>query len=190
MKKTISQTLVAFIGLSAFHSAIASEWTGHVSGYIGNKTVQEDDWANHDEHGSMGVITDFKQTHWPVSIAIDLFATGNEDSVSGLNQKTYSAQAHIGARKIFHFEDCRIHPYVGGGIALSSIIQKNQTSEGKKEFDDHDVSGWIGTGAYVYVTNSVTVGADLRYSKANVELNEASVDASGTMAGLTLGYHW
>lgn len=190
MKKLISQTVVALIGFGYINSAIASEWTGHVSGYLGNKAIQEDGWANSDEHGAIGIITDFKKTDWPVSIAVDLFATGNEDSVSGLNQKTYSAQAHVGARKIFNFEDCRIHPYVGGGIALSNIIQKNQNSSGKEEFDDNDVSGWIGTGAYIYVTDSVTVGADIRYSKANVELNNQSVNASGTMAGLTVGYSW
>ena len=138
----------------------------------------------------MGVITDFKQENWPVSIAVDLFATGNEDKVSGKDQKTYSGQAHLGLRKVFNIEDCRIHPYVGGGIALSRVFQENKDDSGKEDFEDGDTSGWIGTGAYVYVTDAITIGADLRYSKAKVELNDKSVDASGTMAGITLGYHW
>lgn len=190
MKNTISRTILVLVGSSIMNAAVAQEWTGHLSGYLGNKTIKENNWANNNEHGSMGVITDFKQKDWPVSIAVDLFATGNEDKVKGQNSKTYSAQAHVGIRKVFNFDDCMIHPYVGGGVTLNSFFQKDKDAQGKEEYDDNDTAGWVGTGAYVHLTDSFAMGLDLRYSQAKVKLNNRKVDASGVMGGISVGYHW
>ena len=52
------------------------------------------------------------------------------------------------------------------------------------------IGAWIGGGMYYAATESLNIGFDLRYSKAEVTLFDEDRDAGGFRTGVTVGYHW
>ncbi|MES9852337.1 MAG: opacity family porin [Candidatus Thiodiazotropha sp. L084R] len=102
----------------------------------------------------------------------------------------YTVEQHLGIRKTWDLQNSKIHPYIGGGVAViyAGLEQENEAG-GKKE-DDQGIGGWIGTGAYWSLTESVNLGLDIRYSQADVEMFSKEIKAGGTHAGLTIGYNW
>jgi opacity protein-like surface antigen len=168
----------------------ADDWTGNVSGYLGHKTVDSDDWPDLDSQGSLGVIADFGKRSWPVSIAADLIFAGTVHE-SGANEDTGgTVEMHLGARKIFALQNSSFRPYVGGGVALITAILENENAGVTVDDDDNTVGAWVGVGTYYAVTPSFNLGLDVRYSKAEVTLFDKEREAGGLNAGITAGYHW
>ncbi len=169
---------------------IETGWTGNVSGYLGHKSVDDDDWPNLDSQTSVGVISDFRKHSWPVSIAADLIFAG-EDHKIGANEKTGGTmELHLGARKVFALENSSFSPYVGGGLAIVYATLENENAGVTIDDDDTRLGAWIGAGTYYAVTPSFNLGLDVRYSKAEVTLFDKDREAGGFNVGITAGYHW
>jgi opacity protein-like surface antigen len=169
---------------------LADGWTGNVSGYLGRKSVDDDDWPNLDSQRSAGVISDFRKQSWPVSIAADLIFAG-DDHKSGANEDTGgTAEIHLGARKVFTLENSSWSPYVGGGVAIVFASLEHENAVVKVDDDETVVGAWIGVGTYYAVTPHFNLGLDVRYSKAEVTLFDKDREAGGLNAGITAGYHW
>ena len=165
-------------------------WTGNVSGYMGHKSVDDDDWPDLDSQRSAGVISDFRKQSWPVSIAVDLIFAA-DDHNNGTDEDTGGTmEMHLGARKVFTFENSSFRPYVGGGLAIVTASLENENAGVTIKDDETAFGAWIGVGAYYAVTPHFNLGLDVRYSKAEVTLFDENRDAGGLNAGITAGYHW
>ena len=192
---TITSTALSTLLFMAMPAAYADDtqadgWTGNVSGYLGQKTVDDKDWPELDSQASVGVISDFGKQSWPVSIAADLIFAGTVHE-SGVNKDTGGTmEIHLGARKIFTLQNSSFRPYVGGGAALVSAMLENENAGVAVEEDDTAVGAWVGAGTYFAVTPSFNIGVDVRYSKAEVTLFDKEREAGGLNAGITAGYHW
>lgn len=192
---TITSTALSTLLFMAMPVAYADDtqadgWTGNVSGYLGHKSVDDNDWPNLDSQASVGVISDFGKQSWPVSIAADLLFAGTVHE-SGVNEDTGGTmEIHLGARKIFTLQNSSFRPYVGGGVALVSAMLENENAGVAVEDDDTAVGAWVGAGTYFAVTPSFNIGVDVRYSKAEVTLFDKEREAGGLNAGITAGYHW
>ncbi len=192
---TITSTALSTLLFMAMPAAYADDtqadgWTGNVSGYLGHKSVDDDDWPNLDSQGSVGVISDFGKRSWPVSIAADLIFAGTVHE-SGVNEDTGGTiEMHLGARKVFAMQNSSFRPYVGGGVALVTAILENENAGVMVDDDDNTVGAWVGAGTYYAVTPSFNLGLDVRYSKAEVTLFDKEREAGGLNAGITAGYHW
>jgi opacity protein-like surface antigen len=170
--------------------AQADGWTGNVSGYLGRKFADADDWPNLDSQRSAGVIFDFRKQSWPVSIAAD-FISAAAIHKSGASEFTAgTVEMHLGARKIFVLENTSLRPYVGGGIAIVSATLENEHAGVTVDDKETAVGAWIGGGAYYAVTPHFNLGLDVRYSKAEVTLFDKDRQAGGLNVGITAGYHW
>ena len=199
MKASFTPFVLAILpalALTVGSSAHADHWIGHTSLMMGSKSIPEDDWAKNDEHGVIGVITDFRHNSWPVSIAVDLFGTGSEQKKNGDSFDTYTAEMHLGARKVFEIGN-GFQPYVGGGVALINVLQESEIDDAKREDEDDIAAGWVSIGTYYSLTDSITLGADLRYVGGSAELDNIypqtgsrDIDLAGTMGGLSIGYQW
>lgn len=185
----ISLSVLLMLGTT---HAQGDEWTGNISGIIGQKDLEEKDWPEHDEHGAIGMLLDVKKKDWPISIAIDLFGTGDEDKSSNPRYEGYTAEANIGLRKIFQLpiQNCRLRPYIGGGIALINAEEKMTTTQLTRSDEDSDTGYWLGIGSYYTVSERFHVGIDVRYSEAQVDLFEEEREVGGMMSGITVGYRW
>jgi opacity protein-like surface antigen len=165
-------------------------WTGNVSGYLGQKSVDDDDWPNLDSQRSAGVISDFRKQSWPVSIAADLIFAADTHK-NGANEDTGgTAELHLGARKVFTLENSSFSPYVGGGLAIINASLENENAGVTIDDDETAFGAWIGVGTYYAVTPHFNLGLDVRYSKAEVTLFDKDREAGGLNVGITAGYHW
>lgn len=195
----ISKSLLSVI-LATASLAQAADFSGNVSGYLGAKNVDSNDWEaqgsaqrdwnDYSDQSSIGVMSDFKMTSWPISIAIDAFASGAESKVNGDKLHGGTAAVHLGVRKIWDIGDSSFHPYLGGGLAIMGGTREQLVNGVKDDDRDATTGGWIGTGLYWRPHQSINIGLDLRYSSGDVELFSDTVEAGGTQVGILVGYHW
>ncbi len=184
MKKSILTVILMLF----FINANANEWTGNVNFFLGQKTLDENDWAPADKQAEFGVLVDFKQSHWPVSIAIDFLGSTDEETVSGINFEGSTSEFDIGVRKIWEVAGSSIRPYIGGGLAF--INAEFKATNFPVSDDDNGTGIWLNGGVYWTLGQHFNLGLDLRYSQADVTLFGIDADAGGTHAGIILGYHW
>lgn len=185
MKKNI----LAVVLMLFFMNAPANAWTGNANVFLGQKTLDKDDWEPADEQAEFGVLVDFKQTQWPVSIAIDVLGSVDEVTVLGVNIEASTSEFDVGVRKVWEVSGSSIRPYIGGGIAFVGAEIK-ETSFTNVSFDDNGTGIWLNGGIYWTLGQSFNLGLDLRYSQAEVTFFGEDVEAGGTHAGIILGYHW
>jgi len=187
----LKNTTIFTLLLLTLPLAHAGDWSGNVSGYLGQKSLDDDDWQELDKQAGLGVIFDLKHKNWPVSIALDIIASGDEHE-SGTQKNTgFTVEHHIGIRKIFALPDYSLKPYIGGGvsIALADIENKNGSTVINDE-EDRGVGTWVGVGTYYELTPHFNIGVDVRYSKAEVTLINIDREVGGLYTGVTAGYHW
>lgn len=195
--RTINAAIASALLLSSLSIAHAGDtsgndnFSGNISGYLGQKSLDDNDWDNIDRQGSLGIIFDFKKQSWPVSIALDVIVSGNEDTDAGIKTEGGALEVDLGVRKIFELSNSSIRPYIGGGLALIGAGARN--SVGGSTISDEDDTGtgaWIGGGMYYAATKSLNIGLDLRYSQAEVTLLDEDREAGGFHTGITVGYHF
>jgi opacity protein-like surface antigen len=175
---------------------IAAEFTGNVSGLHGNKKLDNDDWGDFDSQSEFGVISDFKMTNWPVSIAVDAFISADSDddvyndNNDNIDIDAVTTELHVGVRKIWNISGTNLSPYIGGGLAYVNGYQETEINGNETDDDDSDIGTWIGTGIYWRPISHLNIGFDLRYSQAEVTINDQDLETGGLHTGVFAGYHW
>lgn len=186
-----SLLLLSLSAVQADGTQQGDQFSGNVSGYLGQKSLDDKGWSELDEQGSLGVISDFKKGSWPVSIAIDLIVSGNIEEAGSLEELGGTLETHFGVRKIFKLSNSSIQPYIGGGLAIigASIKNKNNGSI-TSESDDTSTGAYAGAGMYYSMSEHLNLGFDVRYSQADVTIFDVERKAGGLHSGITIGYHW
>lgn len=191
MKNLKIKHAVLFIPLLiSISNAHADDWTGNVSGYLGAKSLDSDDWKDLDSQFSIGVIADFKQKNWPVSIATDFIGSADVHETGNQEDTGYTLETHLGIRKVFAINNTSIKPYVGGGLAIVAAGIEKEVSKTTTKDDDNTFGTWAGAGAYMELTPDFTIGFDIRYSKAEATIFDIEREVGGLHTGITAGYHW
>lgn len=104
IKKAALSTLL-LLAISTVH---ADDWTGNISGYLGQKSLDNKDWGKQDQQGSLGVLFDIKQQSWPVSIAADMIVSGDADENGSQKDEAITVEQHLGVRKIFELPNSKV----------------------------------------------------------------------------------
>jgi opacity protein-like surface antigen len=169
-------------------TATANDWSGHINGLVGLKTMDSSDWPDINYQFSMGFALDFKEDSWPVSIALDLMDTGSESGDDGIVDRGHTTEIHLGVRKIFRDDSARCRPYVGGGLAFVYAQQEHEVDNIiTTTQDDRGTGFWVGAGTYYSVYRGFVLGADVRYSYHEVELFGQELKAGGLHTYITGG---
>jgi len=198
MKKLL--LIIVTVSLFSFPtSAVCGDWTGDVNLFLGAKQLDEDDWEPIDEHDEYGIMLDFRQKSWPVSIALDFLGSSSDketgsEYVSGYGVVPYTAEGetnelHFGIRKIWD-RLTPFRPYIGGGLAFVDAEAKVTVLGIPVNDDDNAMGFWLGGGFYLTVGGHFNIGLDIRLSKAEVTIFDVDAEAGGTHAGIVIGYHW
>ena len=186
----LSVILIAAMPVAQAEDAPTGNWTGNVSGFLGYKSVDDNDWQDLDSQIAIGVITDVRQHSWPVSIAADFMLSGDVNE-SGTNKDTAAiGEIHLGVRKVFTLNNSPFSPYIGGGVAFVSANLEHENAGVSTEEDDQATGTWVGAGTYYAITPEFNIGLDVRYSKADVTIFNQEREAGGVSTGISLGYHW
>ena len=183
---------------------------GDVNVWFGQKSLEENDWAPVEDQTQFGVMMNFGNIDWPVSIAVDIFQSSDDAAVDygyGYGYYGYyvlvdkvegkTTEIDVGTRWIWDNHDT-LKPYAGVGLAWVSgefevtgeIIDKQSFGSFSESVDDSAVGLWVNGGFMWRATGSFNLGLDLRYSSADVEILGFDVDAGGLHYGVFAGYHW
>ena len=184
MKHILSVILMLFVV-----NAYADEWSGNVNFLLGTKQLDSDDWGPFDEQGAFGVLVDFKQKSWPISMAIDLLGSLDKETISGIDTEASTSEFDIGIRKIWEVSGSSIRPFIGGGIAFINAEIK-ETNVFSASIDDSGTGIWLNGGVYWTLGQHFNLGLQARYSKAEITIAGINGEAGGTHAAVMLGYHW
>ena len=144
----------------------------------GAKILDDDDWEPLDEQSEGGILIDFKPKSWPISIAIDFLHSSDEQDVGvavlnfgtfNVNLEGNTTEFNLGVRKIWD-NLSKVRPFIGGGIAFINAEVKG-TALGVSVSDDNTGLGvWFDGGVYFTLGKHFNIGADVRWSKAEVNL--------------------
>lgn len=180
---------IAIVWASAATNVVAEESKVTTKLLLGGQTIDDSHWEAQDEHSLVGILTDIDTGYNGIRVAIDLLASGSEENTSGELKATYTAAAQLGIRKYCDL-NARFKPYVGGGLNFAYAAQETNDGSGKTEQEDGDIGYWLNAGVDFMLTDDLSLGLDVRYAAAEVELLDESVDLDATSAGLSLGYRW
>ena len=178
-------SLIAMVASLAGSPVLADDYDGNVRVAFGQKRL-DNDWSILDRQNEIAMIFDMKQSSWPVSIAFDVFFSGEDKNIQG-TEKGSTSEQHLGVRKIWTINDSKFHPYLGAGIAF---IQADYEVVGSEKDDDGGVGAWIGAGVDWHLSPKISLGVDIRYSQADVTIFDNDIDAGGLHTLMTLGYRW
>lgn len=191
---------VAVLVVAAFPFSPA--WAGgdgHVNFFLGQKSLDSDDWTPLDKQPEFGAVMSFGQDNWPVHIAVDVLASADEttlyDPFAGNVTFTGSTfEVDAGVRKIW--KRGRVLPYIGGGVGVIGAATKVDNGFVSVEASDAALGFWAGTGLFFRLGRHFNLGLDVRYSNASVDLDfgggmvARDVSVGGLHYGLLLGFGW
>lgn len=185
----MKKSFLVFVFMLFAVNSYASEWTGNLNFFLGQKSLDKDEWSPVEDQGEFGVLIDFRQKEWPVSIVIDLLGSSSEETLSGVKYTGTTTEIDLGIRKVW-VPDGPIRPFIGGGIA--SIAAEFEGADGYLAISDDDsgIGFWLNGGVYWTIGRHFNIGLEVRYSQAEVTIFNIDAEAGGTHAGLLLGYHW
>jgi opacity protein-like surface antigen len=189
-KESLKNFAIAMLLLLTTSMTHADELSGHISGYIGLKTMDSSDWPDLDTHFSMGVVFDIKRDSWPISIVLDLVDTGDKHNHDGMEDLGHTTEYQLGIRKIFMNQHSKIQPYIGGGISFMYAELEFEENNITTTQDDRDAGGWFGAGMYYEIYPKFVLGLDVRYSHGEVILFDKERDAGGIHTGVTGGFQF
>jgi hypothetical protein len=199
MKTAVVTVVVLFAAAFTFSPAWAGA-DGHVNFFIGQKSLDGDDWEPVEDQLEFGAVMSFGQDEWPVHIAVDVLASADEETVfdplGGGNLKVTGSTFEVaaGVRKIW--KKGRVLPYIGAGVGV--IGAKVEADDGFVSVDGSD-SGfgvWAGGGVFWRLGGHFNIGLDVRYSSADVDVDFGQgivvqdVSAGGLHYGALLGFGW
>lgn len=180
----LTPTTVLCLGVFAQAPAVAAT-TGHFGAFLGQKALDNSDWGDLDRHVELGVLADFRETTWPISIAIGFSGSADVRETPTGDFTAATAETLAGLRKLFA-QGSRVQPYLGGGLALIEA----ETETPSVTHNDSSLGFWVNAGVYFHLTDHFSLGIDYRHSQAEVTLSRTDVEAGGDHLGLTAGYHW
>jgi len=174
--------------------------TGSFDVAIGVK-ILDDDWSPLGDQSVVVLALTIGKTTWPVQLALDYVKGESRDTnVSGfpiippfccftstLVAESETTEWDVGVRHVWR-QDKKFRPYAAGGVAF---IDGELRVPAQGIFADSSTTGyWLDTGFRLRTRGRWDWGIDLRFSKGEVTLGNAEVDAGGPQALFYGGVNW
>lgn len=183
---TIAFTLLTL--LAAPQVMAEDNWNNRFNLLLGQKHLDKDDFED-TSHGALGLSFDIQHKTWPVSIAIDLMTAGKETKIGDEKIEKVTGGLHLGVRKYWQLNE-NLEPYLGAGLNFSAAEHKEIVGNVTEKQDDDDVGYWVAAGVNWTFDESFNVGAQVRYSDAEVTLFDSTINTGGVYTMMTFGYNF
>jgi len=187
LRGIIVALVVAFT--CAMGTAAFAQGSGNINVFLGSKSLDEDDWWPVEDQVEVGIEFDFKGENWPISIAIDLLASGAEETIGFIDFEGKTSELNLGIRKIWE-PTATIRPFLGGGLAFISGEYTGASGPYSVSDNDTGTGFWLGGGIYWTLVEHLNLGFEAKISSAEINIYGVDVNAGGGHFGLLLGYHW
>ncbi|MGJ8691470.1 MAG: outer membrane beta-barrel protein [Thalassotalea sp.] len=184
---TISVTTSLLTMLLNSFAHADDDWNNRVSILLGNKDLDTDAFGDKN-HSAFGIGMDIKHKDWPVSIAVDLLAAGKETNSDNIKSERVTGGLHLGLRK--HWTYHNIEPYIGGGVNFAVAENTKVSGDTVEKQDNGDLGCWLSTGINWKFDNKMIIGAEIRFSDAEVELFDTNIKTGGVYSMLSVGYQF
>ena len=188
---------ITVVGLVLAASAFSPAWAGadgHVNFFIGQKSLDGDDWEPVEDQLEFGAVMSFGQDDWPVHIAVDVLASAGEEKLGNVTVTGSTFEVAAGVRKIW--KKGRVLPYLGAGVGVIGAGVKFDDGFVSVDADDSGFGFWAGGGVFWRLGSHFNIGLDARYSSADVDLDLGAgivaqdISAGGLHYGVLLGFGW
>ena len=179
-------------------SAFCETWTGNINLLFGQKELEKDDWEPLEEQTEIGIALDFKEKSWPVSFAVEFLHSQDDENesfnipgVGTVRAKLDGSTTEfaVGLRWIIEANSV-VNFFISGGLAYINAELEIDIDDYSDSEDDSAFGYWCGAGLYFTLAKHFNVGAQVRYSDAEVEIYDIDGEAGGTHLLLFAGYHW
>jgi len=197
--KLSAVTVVVLAAAALTFSPARADADGNVNFFLGQKSLDSDDWDPVDDQLEFGAVMSFGQDDWPVHIAVDVLASVDEETVASgpgtsvtVTGSTFEIAA--GVRKVWG--KGRTRPYLGAGVAVIGAGFEGDDGFITVDANDAGFGFWAGGGIFWRLGKHFNLGLDARYSNAEVDLDFGSgfvaqdVSAGGLHYGLLVGFGW
>jgi opacity protein-like surface antigen len=187
MKAIAAALLVTLASCSAVAPAQQNVGVGRdnrVSIYLGQRSLDEDDWEPIDDQAMLGFEYVREQSGAPIGFEIGLMFSGDEDDILGTDIEGATAEIYGGVRKTFGSDVVR--PYIGGGL---SLVSARVDIEGLGDDDDTTFGGYLHGGVGFQVSDLIVLGLDLRFLfGSDFDIGGLDVGSEYMQAALFLGF--
>lgn len=159
----------------------ASGPTSHISLFLGNRSMNDDDWDPVDDQTVFGIGYDTKLSSIPFEFEAAVARSKDESgSVEGITR-----ELSAGLRKTFDVGEPKLHPYVGGGLGL---IRAEVEAPGPDD-DDTSLGIYLHGGLGYDLSAEWQVGIDLRFLfGSDITLLGNNMDADYTQFAVYVAY--
>ncbi len=165
-----------------------------VNFFLGQKAL-DGEWNPIDRQAELGAMMSFGRDAWPVRIAADVLVSGKDGTLPGaVDVKGTTFEIAPGVRKIWGKK--AFHPFAGAGVAIVGARVELQNVVASVDDAGVSVGPWIDGGVFWRLGMRFNLGVDVRWSRANVDLDfgpgipSPEMDAGGLHYGLLLGFGW
>jgi len=173
-----------------------ARYEGNFNLFVGQKWLNNDDWAPVEEQPQLGLMLAFGEERSPVHFAIEAFISEDDfkaaDPAIDTAVKASSAEFAIGVRKIWGRGATR--PHLGAGANVVRVREDRDGPSGPVTQKDSGYGLWADAGVTWRIAGHLNLGIEARYSKADADLGSGfetrDVAAGGFHLGLLLGYGW
>lgn len=155
-----------------------------VNVFGGRKMLSESDWGPLATQNEVGGFATIGGTRWPVHLALEGYGARSFDDDTSVTITEFG----FGARRILDLGRV-IRPHLGAGIVFvrADYILVGALDEHTVQ-KDRGTGGWISFGASYRMGKYGNVGAQIRYSAADVTLGSKAVPVGGIHAGIAIGF--
>jgi Outer membrane protein beta-barrel domain len=184
--------LAAGVAVAAPAGARAGETgvTGNISGFFGAKVLDNHDWAPAEDHEEVGLVADLRSTTFPVGAEIRVLRSRSDtvfEPTTAEFIRLETSELDLGLRKTWDGGP-NPRPYLSGGVAK---IDADLTFVGTGTASDSATGIWVAGGVYWVLGGSLSLGADLMLSTAEVDFGTpVKADVGGGHFNLWLGFHF
>lgn len=180
-------------GVAAAQSRADSGIEADVNFFLGQKSLDRDDWGTLARQTEIGIESSWGARNWPIGVAADLVYSAEErdrrTDTQGL--VTYGAntmELDLGLRKIFRFGAVR--PFVGAGGGFVMVQYNEESFFGTAQANGSALGWWANAGAFVRLGGTFNVGMSVRWSDFRVESSDFSrpIGGGGLHVGALFGF--
>ena len=181
---------VLLLAVLSIFASVSYADSGNLNLFAGTKQMNENDWEPVDDHGELGIMFNYTQANWPVSVAAGLLGSYADETEDGIDMEVETREACVGVIRIWEPANTSLRPYIGAGVAL--IRADGDLDNEILYFEDSDsgVGFWLSGGAYLTISEHFNLGFMCRYSEAEVTLFNSDMKAGGAHIGVLVGYHF
>lgn len=158
-----------------------------LSVYLGQRTLDSDDWRPVEDQPTVGVEYARQPADGSLGFEVGVLASEEDGEVGGADLEGSTREIYLGARQAFG-PDPDGPGYLGGGLAFVHAETEAFTGGGSAD-DDGSPGLYFHAGAAFDVTRSVSLGIDLRVlAFTDLEIAGIETDANYVQLALVLAF--